>query len=89
MCTAWWNSAYCLVWWNSYTNSKRNLNLKPTKENQKPLKEDEEELKVLIFEILGDREALAKDLPMQNLLQLTEDMENLEIAMSYTKKIDK
>ena len=52
-------------------------------------KEDEEELKRLISEIFDDTEALSKDLPMQNLLKLTEDIENLDIAMSYTKRIEK
>ena len=49
--------------------------------------EDEEELDRLIVEILGDEEALSNDEPMQELLKLTKDMENLNIAMSYCKKI--
>ena len=52
-------------------------------------KDDEEELRRLISEIFDDTEALSKDLPMQNLLKLTEDIENLDIAMSYTKRIEK
>ena len=52
-------------------------------------KEDEEELSRLILEILGDAEALSNDLPMQNLLKLTKDMENIKIALSYTKKNEK
>ena len=52
-------------------------------------KEDEEELDRLILEILGDNEAFANDLPMQKLLKLTKDMENLQIAMPYTKKTEK
>ena len=52
-------------------------------------KKDEEELSRLILEILGDAEALLNDLPMQNLLKLTKDMENIKIALSYTKKNEK
>ena len=48
-------------------------------------KEDEEELDRLIVEILGDPEAFGQDLPMQKLLKLTKDMDDLEIALSYTK----
>ena len=62
---------------------------KPSTRQRKPdslSKEDKEELDRLILEILGDTEALANDLPMQNLLKLTKDMENLKIAMSYSKK---
>ena len=71
---------------------KRKPEPTPTTWQRKPeafSKEDEEELDRLILEILGDEEALANDEPMMNLLRITKDMDNLDIAMLYCKKIGK
>ena len=71
---------------------KRKPDPTPSTWQRKPetfLKEDEEELDRLILEILGDEEALANDEPMKNLLKITKDLDSLETAMLYCKKIGK
>ena len=57
----------------------------PKKTPETFTKEHEEELVRLITEILGDEKAYTKDVPMQKLLKLTKENENLSDAMLYCK----
>ena len=63
----------------------RTLTLTQQRKPESFLKEDEDELDRLIVEILGDEEVLANDEPMMNLLKITKDFDDIEIALLYCK----